>query len=218
MANVRIDNFTDDTVSVFINGQEYRLEDEERTTVAVEKGVLEIRVHRSRIPMETDDLHDVDRSDIVGNTERNERSMHTQLDGIFKININSAKAIITIKTKVKAKEKFGIDALFSGYGVEVSGARVEEEKLVFASKRVQKRFIRHQFKEAMIPVGFGSIFLLILGAIAIYANIIGKAVNIGGREFTYPWSIGLLAVGLGFAGYATFVIIHSIKISKQYKE
>lgn len=219
MASIRFENFTGDTVIVCFKDNKYTLQDEERVTVeAVEKGQHEIRVHRARVPMESEDFHEVDTTDFKMKTERAEQSQHVQLDGVFVVNINAAKSIVSIKTKVRAKEKFGIDAIFSGYSVEVSGAKVENERQVFPNKKMRKRFVVHQVKDAFLPVGGGGIFLLILGFIALRANILGKAVNIGGREFSYPWSIGLLAVGLGFIGYTIFMIVNIIKNANNFKQ
>ena len=219
MANVRIDNFSGDTVICFFNGREYTLADEERVTVdAAEKGEYELRVHRGRIPMETEDVHETQNMDISERMQNSEKSLHTQLDGIFKVEINSTKAVLTVNTKVRAKEKSGLDVLYSGYSLEVTGAKTDGGRQVFANEGIRKGFIRHQLKEAFVPAGFVSIFLLILGSIALHANIIGKTVNIGGRDFTYPWSIGLMALALGFAGYTAYVIIYSLTEAKKYKK
>lgn len=219
MANIRFENFTGDTVIVCFKDNRFTLQDEERVTIeAVEKGQHKIRVHRARIPMETEDFHEVNTTDFKAKTERSERSQHVQLDGEFIVNVNAAKSVVSIKTKVKAKEKFGIDAIFSGYSVEVSGAKLESERQIFPNKNTRKRFITHQLKEAFLPVGGGGIFLLILGIIALRANILGKSVNIGGQEFSYPWTIGLLAVALGFIGYTVFIIVNIIKNANAFKE
>lgn len=217
MANVRIDNLTDDTITVFFDGKEYTVNDEEKFTVdAVEKGRHTVRIHRTRVPMETEDFHETDKGDIKGNMEKSEKSLHTQLDAIFDLDINSGKSVITVKTKVEAKEKFGIDAIFSGYSVEVSGGKVEKSELFFANKNVGKNFILHHLKDALFPVGAGGIFLLILGIAALAANFAGKTVNIGGTDFSWPWSALLTAVGLGFVGYTIFVVINTIKTAKKF--
>lgn len=219
MSNVKIENYSGDTVNVVFNGETYTLQDEERITVdALEKGVYDVRVHRARIPMETEDFHEAQNAKFSERTEKSEQSQHVQLDGLFSVNVNSTKAVLTVKTKVRAKEKFGIDAIFSGYALEVTGAKVENERQTFASEKLKKGFIRHHIKEAFLPVGAGGIFLLILGFIALGANIAGKTVNIGGQDFSYPWSIGLLAVGLGFVGYTVFVIVNVFKTADRFKE
>lgn len=219
MSNVKIENYSGDTVNVVFNGETYTLQDEERITVdALEKGVYDVRVHRARIPMETEDFHEAQNAKFSERTEKSEQSQHVQLDGLFSVNVNSTKAVLTVKTKVRAKEKFGIDAIFSGYTLEVTGAKVENERQIFASEKLKKGFIRHHIKEAFLPVGAGGIFLLILGFIALEANIAGKTVNIGGQDFSYPWSIGLLVVGLGFVGYTVFVIVNVFKTADRFKE
>lgn len=219
MSNVKIENYSGDTVNVIFNGETYTLQDEERITVdALEKGMYDVRVHRARIPMETEDSHEIQNAKFSEKMERTEQSQHVQLDGMFSVNVNSTKAVLTVKTKVRAKEKFGIDAIFSGYTLEVTGAKVENERQIFPSDKMKKKFIRHQLKEAFLPVGVGGIFLLLLGFIALGANIAGKTVNIGGQDFSYPWSIGLTAVGLGFIGYTVFVIINIFKNADRFKE
>lgn len=218
LATVRFDNFTDDTVIVSLNGRDYTLADEERVTVeGVEKGRNELRVHRARIPKESEDFHNTDNTDLYKKTEKADRSLHTQLDGIFVLDVNSSKAVITLKTKVRAEDRLGIDALFSGYDIEASGAKIENKKDVFAGKSVKKNFISHQIKEALLPVGFGGLILLFIGLVSLFANLSGKTVDIGGQQLTYPWTIGLLAVALGFVGYSVFVIIHSLNVAKRYK-
>ena len=219
MANLRIDNLSGDTVTVLFCGKEYTVADEEKVTVeAVEKGVHEMRVHRTRVPMETADSHEAEQLDIKEKAEKSERSLHTQLDAVFDVNINASKTVVTVRTKVKAKETVGIDVIFSGYSVETSGGKVENFRLIFANKNVKKRFINNQLKEALLPIGLGGIILLVMGIFALRGNITGNPINIGGRIFSLPWSIGLTAVGLGFEGYALYVIIYSLKIAKQFDE
>ena len=217
---MKIDNFSGDTVIVCFKGEKYTLKDEERITVEnIEKGTYDVRVHRARIPMETEDYHEpTDSTDFMARTEKAERSQHVQLDTVFSVEINSNKSVLTVKTKVKAKEKFGIDAIFSGYSLEISGGKLGGHRHIFPNKKMRKSFISHQVKEAMIPVGFGGIFLLILGIIALCTNLAGKTVNIGGQDFSYPWSIGLTAIGLGFIGYTVFVIVNVMKNAKRFKE
>jgi len=219
LANVRIDNFSGDKIVVFFDGRDYTVDDEEKVTVeAVEKGIHEVRIHRARVPMETEDYHEVDRTDIKGNIEKSDKSFHTQLDAVFELNINSGKSVMTVRTKVKAKQKLGIDVLLSGYSVEESGGKVENLKLIFSNKNVRKNFISHHIKDALLPVGAGGTVLLIMGIIALIANIAGEAINIGGRDFTYPWSIGLTVVALGFIGYAIYQIFCALKIAKNFSQ
>ena len=219
MANLRIDNLSGDTITVCFCGKEYTVADEEKVTVdAVEKGVHEMRVHRTRVPMETADSHEAGQLDIKEKAEKSERSLHTQLDAVFDVNINASKTVVTVRTKVRAKEKVGIDVIFSGYSIETSGGKVENFGLVFANKNVRKNFMNNQIKEALLPVGLGGIILFIMGIFALRGNITGNPINLGGRIFTLPWSIVLAAVGLGFIGYSLYVIIYSMKIAKHFDE
>lgn len=219
MANLRIDNLSGDTITVCFCGKEYTVVDEEKVTVdAVEKGVHEMRVHRTRVPMETADSHEAGQLDIKEKAEKSERSLHTQLDAVFDVNINASKTVVTVRTKVRAKEKVGIDVIFSGYSIETSGGKVENFQLIFANKNVRKNFIFHHIKDAFLPVGAGGIILLIMGIIALSQNLIGKSINIGGQNFSLPWSIGLLAVSLGFVGYTVFVIVHVLKTAKTFSK
>ena len=219
MANIRIDNLSGDTIIVYLDGKECAVSDEEKVNIeAVEKGMHSVRVHRARVPMETEDYHEADRGDIKANAEKADRSFHAQLDAVFDVDINSGKSVMTVRTDVKAKEKLGVDVIFSGYSVETSGAKVENFHLIFANKNVRKNFIFHHIKDAFLPVGAGGIFLLIMGIIALSQNLIGKSVNIGGQNFSLPWSIGLLAVSLGFVGYTVFVIVHVLKTAKTFSQ
>ena len=59
MANIRIDNFSDDTVTVILDGREQIVEDEGRVTFdSLEKGRHSLRIHRTRIPLETADYNE----------------------------------------------------------------------------------------------------------------------------------------------------------------
>lgn len=203
---------------VSVNGKNYTVEDEEKFTVeAVEKGTNKIKIHRARVPQETEDFHEVDTTDFAGNMQKKEQSPHTQFDSIFDVNINSSKAVLVVKTKVVAKDKLGMDTIFSSYSLEVSGAKIENECQVFANERVRKKFISHHLKNAFVPVGFGGIAILLMGIYALLANIRGEAINLGGREFTYPWSIGLMVIGFGFLFYAIFVTVRVLTLAKKYK-
>lgn len=217
MANIRFDNFTDDAVTVFLDGEKYDIADGERVTAEmVEKGSHQIRVHRSRIPMESEDIHKTDATDFEGNFRREEQSLHTQLDGVFTVEINSAKAVVTLKTKVREDSRLGMDTLFSGYEILTSGAKVTDSKEIFAGKSVKKKYVSHQLREAFLPVGFIGIALLFMGLAALTANLKGGTVNLGGMDLKLPLTIILLAVSVGMIGYSIFVIVRSLKVAKKF--
>ena len=219
MANLRIDNLSGDTITVFFDGKTYTVSEDEKLTVdAVEKGRHTVRVHRTRVPYETEDFYESDHTDIADKIQKQEKSLHTQTDGIFEIDINSSKAVLTVNPEFIAKDKMGMDAIFSGYSLTVSGARIESKKDVFANKKVRKSFILHHVKEAFLPVGGGGILLFFMGLIALSSNFAGKTVNIGGHDFTYPWSIGLTAVGFGFICYSVIVTVNALATAKKYKD
>lgn len=219
MANLRIDNLSGDTITVFFDGKTYTVSEDEKLPVdAVEKGRHTVRIHRSRVPYETEDYNESGHTDIADKIQKQEKSLHTQTDGIFEIDINSSKAVLTVNPEFIAKDKMGMDVIFSGYSLTVTGAKVESKKAVFANKKIRKKFILHHIKEAFLPVGGGGILLFLMGLIALSSNFAGKTINIGGHDFTYPWSIALTAVGFGFICYCAAVMFNTLTTAKKYKD
>lgn len=217
MANIRIDNFSGDTVTVFLDGKEAMIEDESRVTFdTLGKGTHTLHVHRTRLPFESLDAHETDtqeKSPFGGE----EKSLHTQLDLITEFDLNSSKSVITLKTEVSSAEGKGIDAIFSSYFVTATGAKNEKNRKVFANSSVQKNFISHHIKNTLFPTGLGGIVILLLGLIALVSHLTGNTVNLGGTEFTLPWSLGLTAVGTGIVAYSLFCIANVFKVVKRFK-
>lgn len=218
MAGVRIDNMSDDSITIHFNSQEYVLADEESVTVSgIEKGKYILRVHRTRVPRVTADTHNNTEKVFSINTDSVDQSVHTQLDGIFEIEINSVKAVITVRKDILAVEKFVTDALFSGYSLNVTGAKELSKSKSFANDAVKKKFIKHQLKNAFLPIGIGGIVFLLLGIMALVSNLSGKTMEFSSHEFTMPWAIGLLAVGLACFVYVAVVIIKTVTTVRKFK-
>ncbi len=217
MANVRIDNFSGDTITVLLNKEEAVLKEGDRVSFdSLEKGIYSLQIHRTRVPLESEDIHEVKNDG--GLPFKEEKSMHTQLDLLADIKINSSKTVISVKNAVTAKDELGVNAIFSSYSLSSTGAEIENERKVFASKGIKKAFKEHHIKSALFPVGLGGLAILLIGLFALVSAISATPIDIGGTEFTLPWAVGLTAVGAGFIGYSTFCIEKTLKITKEYSK
>lgn len=217
MANIRIDNACDDALTVLLDGREYFIpEDESLTVTAVEKGVHSLGVNRSRLIGDGESTEDGG-DEISSKLAHDEKSQYVQLTATFTVDVNASKSVWTLKKKVLLAQKNGLDALFSGFDVEVGGGKLIGTKESFATDAVQKRFMKKQLSEAFFPIGFGIIILTVLGLFALAANIAGAPVTLGGREFTYPWTLGLLAIDLGFTIYFCVMLKNIFSARKRYK-
>ncbi len=209
MANMRIDNLSGDTVTVILDGRQEVVDNEGHLTFdALEKGRHTLCIHRTRLPFESASAHE------KANEEKTpfgspEKSLHTQLDLVADIELNSSKSVITVKNAVSAKEGRGLDAIFSSYSLTVTGAKVENESKIFANSSVQKNFKNNHLKNLFLPVGAGGLVILLMGIFALISHLSGNTINLGGTEFTLPWSLGLTAVGVAINIY-TCICIHSI--------
>jgi hypothetical protein len=219
MSNVRIDNYSNDMVTVFFDGVEYVIDEDEKIAVpGIEKGKHIIQVHRTRIPKETVNANEVNKADIKANIEKDDRSVHTQLDSMFEIEVNSSKTVVTVQQYAAAIEKHGINVLFSGYKLEAIGAKILSETKEFANESVKKSFVSYQLKNAFIPIGIGGIIIFLVGLLSVRAVLLGNAVNLGGTDISLPWAIGIAAVGIACLGYTIFVIIRTMVIAKKYSK
>ena len=72
-------------------------------------------------------------------------------------------------------------------------------------------------KSAFFPIGLGIIIFTAVFLFALAANISGDPITLGGREFTYPWTFGLLAIDLVFIVYFTLMIVNILSTIKKYK-
>ena len=217
MPSIRIDNYSGDMITVFVDGKSYDIQDNEKQyTEQLEKGKHEICVHRTRIPMESTDYHESNNDSFSEKIQKNDKSLHSQLDGIFYVKTESSKMVITVNNKASLNDRLGLDVLFSGYSVTVTGGKIESEKHVFSNSSIKKGFLKYHLKEAFFPVGIGGLIIFIMGLYGLNGNIMGKTMNFGGTEFTYPLSIGVSIVGLGFIVYTIIVVINIIKTYKKY--
>lgn len=217
MANIRIDNYSGDTVTVIFDGRQEIIADEAHLTFdAAEKGRHSLCIHRTRLPFESADTHETE-NEIKSPFGETEKSLHTQLDLAADIDLNSSKSVITVKNTVSAKEGMGMDAIFSSYSLTVTGARIENEARAFANSSVQKKFKSRHLKNLFFPVGAGGLAILLIGLFALVMHLTGNTVNVGGTEFTLPWSLALSAVGIAINVYTGLCLKNILDTVKKYK-
>lgn len=216
MANIRIDNASEDALNVELDGKEYYISEDESLTVPnVEKGTHRLSVFRTKRVAANDEKKED--GDPTAKLSRDEESQYVRLKSLLVIEINSSKSVWTVKQKSLLTEKTGVDALFSGCEVEVGGGRIVEEKQSFADEKSRKSFLKKHLKNAFFPIGLGIIIFTAVFLFALAANISGDPITLGGREFTYPWTFGLLAIDLVFIVYFTLMIVNIISTLKKYK-
>ena len=216
MANIRIDNASEDALSVELDGKEYYISEDESLTVPdVKKGIHRLTVFRTK-RIAVDDGKSED-GDLTAKLSRDEESQYVRLKGTFEIDINSSKSVWTVRQKSLLTEKTGVDALFSGCEVEAGGGRIVEEKQSFADPKARKSFLKKHLKSAFFPIGAGIIIFTAVFLFALAANVSGDPVTLGGRKFTYPWTFGLMAIDLVFIGYFTVMITNIISTLKKYQ-
>ena len=216
MANIRIDNASEDALNVELDGKEYYISEDESLTVPnVEKGTHRLSVFRTKRVTANDGKKED--GDPTAKLSRDEESQYVQLKSLLVIEINSSKSVWTVRQKSLLTEKTGVDALFSGCEVEVGGGRIVEEKQSFADEKSRKSFLKKQLKNVFFPIGLGIIIFTAVFLFALAANISGDPITLGGREFTYPWTFGLLAIDLVFIVYFTLMIVNIISTIKKYK-
>ena len=129
---------------------------------------------------------------------RDDESQYVRLKGLLVIENNDSKSVWTVRQKSLLTEKTGVDALFSGCEVEVSGGKIVEENQSFADPKARKSFLKKQLKSAFFPIGFGIIIFTAVFLFALAANVSGAPITLGCRKFTYPWTFGLMAIAVGF--------------------
>ena len=216
MANIRIDNASEDALNVELDGKEYYISEDESLTVPnVEKGAHRLSVFRTKRVTANDGKKED--GDPTSKLSRDEESQYVRLKSLLVIEINSSKSVWTVRQKSLLTEKTGVDALFSGCEVEVGGGRIVEEKQSFADEKSRKSFLKKHLKSAFFPIGLGIIIFTAVFLFALAANISGDPITLGGREFTYPWTFGLLAIDLVFIVYFTLMIVNIISTIKKYK-
>ena len=216
MANIRIDNASEDALNVELDGKEYYISEDESLTVPnVEKGAHRLSVFRTKRVTANDGKKED--GDPTSKLSRDEESQYVRLKSLLVIEINSSKSVWTVRQKSLLTEKTGVDALFSGCEVEVGGGRIVEEKQSFADEKSRKSFLKKHLKSAFFPIGLGIIIFTAVFLFALAANISGDPITLGGREFTYPWTFGLLAIDLVFIVYFTLMIVNIISTIKKYR-
>lgn len=217
MANIRIDNLSSDTVTVFLDGKESVIEDDGRFTFeAVEKGVHVLCLHRTRVPYESGNAEKDEENNLpFGGAEK---SLHTQLDYIAELDLNSSKAVLTVKNEVTSAEGKGLDAIFSSYSVTPAGAKIVNERKVFANKKIEKMFLSHHIKNTLFPTGICSLAVFGTGVASLICALNGKPIDVGGTKFTLPWAAALIAVASVFVGYSLFSIFRILKKVKELRK
>lgn len=215
MPNIRIDNFADDILKITVDGEEYMVaEDESLTIPSAEKGEHILSVQRARLLRgDEKDVYEPEKPKLI----KEEQSQYIQTMGNFVIETNSSKSVWTVKQELVAVNKTGVDAFFSGYTVEIGGGKLISTNQSFVNKKTEKSFLKKQLGEAIFPIGIGIIILTVIGIAALIANISGEPLNLGKREFTYPWTLAMLAIDLGFIGYFSAMLSNIFSTIKKYR-
>lgn len=217
MANIRIDNASDDVLKIKLDGEEYFIPEDGSITISpVEKGNHRLIACRA-IRTETDRNSDSDKDNPTRKLSKDENSQYVQLKGVFEINVIASKSVWTVKKKPILVEKTGVDALFSGCELEITGGSVVASRQSFADENLRRAYLKKQLMGAFFPIGIGILIFTVLVLVALSANISGNPVTLGGREFTYPWTFGLAAIDLGFIGYFTAMLINIFSLDKRYR-
>lgn len=217
MANIRIDNASDDVLKIKLDGEEYFIPEDGSITISpVEKGNHRLIACRA-IRTETDKNFDSDKDNPTRKLSKDENSQYVQLKGVFEINVIASKSVWTVKKKPILVEKTGVDALFSGCELEITGGSVVASRQSFADENLRRAYLKKQLMGAFFPIGIGILIFTVLVLVALSANISGNPVTLGGREFTYPWTFGLAAIDLGFIGYFTVMLINIFSLDKRYR-
>lgn len=217
MANIRIDNASDDVLKIELDGEEYFIPEDGSITISpVEKGNHRLIACRA-IRTETDKNSDSEKDNPTRKLSKDENSQYVQLKGVFEINVIASKSVWTVKKKPLLVEKTGVDALFSGCELEITGGSVVASRQSFADENLRRAYLKKQLMGAFFPIGIGILIFTVLVLVALSANISGNPITLGGREFTYPWTFGLAAIDLGFIGYFTAMLINIFSLDKRYR-
>lgn len=217
MANIRIDNASDDALKIELDGKEYFIPEDESITVSpAEKGLHKLVACRTKRTEMSTDTHSGEENP-TQKLSRDEKSQFVRLKGSYEIDVIASKSVWKVKPKPLLVEKTGVDALFSGCELEVTGGSIVNSRQSFADKKIRKDFLKKQLMGAFFPIGIGIIIFTVLVLVALAANISGNPITLGGREFTYPWTFGLMAIDLGFIGYFTAMLINIFSTDKRYR-
>ena len=216
LANIKIDNFSGDTVTVFLGEKSETVEDGGKISFdfpAKEK--LSLKIHRARVPLESEADQEIQNKTFLEEMQGRDKSLHTPLDYIAKLSPDSSKVTITIKSDVRHREGRGLDAVFASYSLTATGAKIEEERKAFANSGVKKRFLSHHLKNAFFPVGIGGIILLLIAIFSLVFAVSGNPINLGGTVFTIPWALALSAVAVLICVYFSLCVANVMKTAKR---
>lgn len=218
MASIRIDNLSSDTVTVFLDGQEAVIEEDAKFTFeSLEKGGHTLRIHRTRIPYESSSSEKAEKDNPFPLFSE-EKSLHTPLDYIAELDLNSSRAVLTVKSDITSAEGKGLDAIFTSYTLTPAGAKTERERKLFANNNIKNAFLSHHIKSALFPTGVCSLVIFIIGIVSLFCAINGSPIDVGGTKFTLPWAIALVAVALALVAYTTYCLLRIFRKSKELKE
>ena len=218
MANIRIDNFSGDGITVILDGQIQTVGEDERVTFnSLEKGTHSLQIHRTRIPLETVVPTAQQEQTPQEKMETSQQSIHTYLDLSAEIELDSSKAIIAVKSDISAGEGKGLDVIFSSYSVTATGAKIKNESKVFANKKIGKDFVSKHIRKLMFPIGICSAAILAIAVVALVSAIGGNPIDVGGTTFTLPWSAGFLLIATAFAVYTIICTATILSTAKKYR-
>lgn len=216
LAKIRIDNFSGDTVTVFFDEDSKTVDEDENVTFdSLEKGTHRLRIHRTRVPLETETEHEARNKSLTEELQGQDKSLHIPLDLEAMLRLDSSKSVITVKSDITAKEGRGLDVIFASYSLSVTGAKTETEKKSFASSAVKKRFLSHHLKSMFFPIGLGGAIIFIVALVSLFFAITGNPINIGGTVFTLPWALALTAVAMAIGVYFAVCIANILKTAKR---
>lgn len=201
---------------VFLDERCETIEDDGRVTFdALEKGIHSLRIHRARVPLESSDLHDEQQKTITEEIQSQDKTLHAPLDCFATVELDSSKAVITVRSDITSKEERGLDVIFASYSLSSSGARIKNERKAFANETVKKRFLSHHIGSAFFPVGIGSIIVFIVAVLSLVFAASGKPINLGGTVFTLPWALALAAVAVAFFAYFAVLMANIIRTARR---
>lgn len=218
MANVRFDNFSGDTVTVFIDERSETVEEDGKAVFdSLEKGPHSLRIHRTRVPLESSTLYDEQNKTLTQEMQGQNKTLHIPLDFIATVELDSSKSVMTIKQDITSKEGKGLDVIFASYSLSQTGVRIRNERKTFANEAVRKRFLSHHIRNAVFPVGIGSVVAMVIALVAFIFAVSGNPINLGGTVFTLPWALLLIAVAVAFLAYFAFSILNILKTAKRLR-
>ncbi len=216
MANIRVDNFSGDTVTVFLDGVSETVEEDGKMTFdSLEKGTHSLRIHRTRVPFDSETQHEAQSRSFTEELQGQDKTLHIPLDLESTLRLDSSKSVITVKSDITSEEGRGLDVIFASYSLSVTGAKTENERKSFANSAVKKRFLSHHLKGMFFPIGLGGAIIFLIAIVSLFFAITGNPINIGGTVFTLPWALALTVVALAIGVYFAACIANILKTAKR---